>query len=203
MLKMYLAKNLKYLRLKNGFSQDYLADKLGYKSYTTIQKWEMGTSEPSLGVLSKLSKLYNVDMHTLYSTDLESNINPNNENTNRIPLLGTIAAGSPILAEENIEDYFYIDKSIKADFALRIKGDSMLGAGIFPDDIVFIRKQETLENGEIGAILIENEATLKKFYRNNGTIVLQSENDKYQPIILTNGDVRILGKLVAVLNIRD
>lgn len=200
---MYLAKNLRYLRLKNGFSQDYLADKLGYKSYTTIQKWEMGTSEPSLGVLSKLSKLYNVDMHTLYSTDLESNINPNNENTNRIPLLGTIAAGSPILAEENIEDYFYIDKSIKADFALRIKGDSMLGAGIFPDDIVFIRKQETLENGEIGAILIENEATLKKFYRNNGTIVLQPENDKYQPIILTNGDVRILGKLVAVLNIRD
>lgn len=203
MLKMYLAKNLKYLRLKNGFSQDYLADKLGYKSYTTIQKWEMGTSEPSLGILNKLSELYNVDMHALYSIDLESSNNSDNENTNRIPLLGTIAAGLPILAEENIEDYFYIDKSIKADFALRIKGDSMLGAGIFPNDIVFIKKQEMLENGEIGAILIENEATLKKFYRNNGTVVLQPENDKYQPIILTNGNVKILGKLVAVLNIRD
>ena len=200
---MYLAKNLKYLRLKNGFSQDYLADKLGYKSYTTIQKWEMGTSEPSLGILNKLSELYNVDMHTLYSIDLEGSNNSDNENTNRIPLLGTIAAGLPILAEENIEDYFYIDKSIKADFALRIKGDSMLGAGIFPNDIVFIKKQEMLENGEIGAILIENEATLKKFYRNNGTVVLQPENDKYQPIILTNGNVKILGKLVAVLNIRD
>lgn len=200
---MYLAKNLKYLRLKNGFSQDYLADKLGYKSYTTIQKWEMGTSEPSLGILNKLSELYNVDMHALYSIDLESSNNSDNENTNRIPLLGTIAAGLPILAEENIEDYFYIDKSIKADFALRIKGDSMLGAGIFPNDIVFIKKQEMLENGEIGAILIENEATLKKFYRNNGTVVLQPENDKYQPIILTNGNVKILGKLVAVLNIRD
>ncbi|NLU09405.1 MAG: repressor LexA [Tepidanaerobacter acetatoxydans] len=200
---MYLAKNLKYLRLKNGFSQDYLADKLGYKSYTTIQKWEMGTSEPSLGILNKLSELYNVDMHTLYSIDLEGSNNSDNENTNRIPLLGTIAAGLPILAEENIEDYFYIDKSIKADFALRIKGDSMLRAGIFPNDIVFIKKQEMLENGEIGAILIENEATLKKFYRNNGTVVLQPENDKYQPIILTNGNVKILGKLVAVLNIRD
>lgn len=199
---MYLAKNLKYLRLKNGFSQDYLADKLGYKSYTTIQKWEMGTSEPSLGILNKLSELYNVDMHALYSIDLEGSNNSDN-NTNRIPLLGTIAAGLPILAEENIEDYFYIDKSIKADFALRIKGDSMLGAGIFPNDIVFIKKQEMLENGEIGAILIENEATLKKFYRNNGTVVLQPENDKYQPIILTNGNVKILGKLVAVLNIRD
>lgn len=200
---MYLAKNLKYLRLKNGFSQDYLANKLEYKSYTTIQKWEMGTSEPSLRILNKLSELYNVDMHTLYSIDLEGSNNSDNENTNRIPLLGTIAAGLPILAEENIEDYFYIDKSIKADFALRIKGDSMLGAGIFPNDIVFIKKQEMLENGEIGAILIENEATLKKFYRNNGTVVLQPENDKYQPIILTNGNVKILGKLVAVLNIRD
>ena len=56
---MYLAKNLRYLRLKNGLSQDYIADRLGYKSYTTIQKWEMGTSEPSLGILSKLSALYN------------------------------------------------------------------------------------------------------------------------------------------------
>jgi len=200
---MYLAKNLKYLRLKNGFSQDYLADKLGYKSYTTIQKWEMGTSEPSLGILNKLSELYNVDMHTLYSIDLEGSNNSDNENTNRIPLLGTIAAGLPILAEENIEDYFYIDSSVKADFALRVKGDSMLGAGIFPDDIVFIRKQETLENGEIGAILIENEATLKKFYRKNGTVILQAENDKYEPIVLTNGNVKILGKLIAVLNLRD
>ena len=68
---MYLAKNLRYLRLKNGLSQNYLADKLGYKSYTTIQKWEMGISEPPLEVLSKLSKLYNVDMHTLYSVNLE------------------------------------------------------------------------------------------------------------------------------------
>lgn len=68
---MYLAKNLRYLRLKNGLSQNYLADRLGYKSYTTIQKWEMGVSEPPLEVLSKLSKLYNVDMHTLYSVNLE------------------------------------------------------------------------------------------------------------------------------------
>ena len=91
----------------------------------------MGTSEPSLGILNKLSELYNVDMHTLYSIDLEGSNNSDNENTNRIPLLGTIAAGLPILAEENIEDYFYIDKSIKADFALRIKGDSMLGQEYF------------------------------------------------------------------------
>ena len=119
-----------------------------------------------------------------------------------IPLLGTIAAGAPLLAEEHIEDYFNLDSSIDADFALRVRGDSMLGAGIFPGDVAFLRKQPVLENGEIGAILIENEATLKKFYEDNGTVILQAENDKYQPMILTNGYVKVLGKLVAVLSMR-
>lgn len=68
---MFLAKNLRYLRLKNGLSQNYIADRLGYKSYTTVQKWEMGISEPPLSVLSKLSALYNVDMDAMYSIDLE------------------------------------------------------------------------------------------------------------------------------------
>ena len=192
---MYLAKNLKYLRLKNGFSQEYLAEKFGYKSYTTIQKWEMGTSEPSLEKLHELSRIYDVNMQALYTVDLELD-QVISKAFNKIPLLGTIAAGTPILAEQNIEDYFNLDSSIKADFALKVKGDSMLGAGIFPNDIVFTRKQDTLENGEIGAILIENEATLKKFYREDKTIILQSENDLYKPIILTNGYVKILGKLI-------
>ena len=108
---MYLAKNLRYLRLKNGLSQDYIADRLGYKSYTTIQKWEMGTSEPSLGILSKLSALYNVDMDAMYSMDLEMDSLENDKKVKRIPLLGTIAAGAPLLAEEHIEDYFNIDSS--------------------------------------------------------------------------------------------
>lgn len=201
--KMFLAKNLKYLRLKNGFSQDYIADKLGYKSYTTIQKWEMGTSEPSISTLKKLSRIYNVDMDTMYTVDIENGEETTHREYNRYPLLGQIAAGTPILAEQNIEDYFNLDSKIKADFALRVKGQSMAGAGIFPGDIVFIRQQSSLENGEIGAILIENEATLKKFYKQGDTIVLQPENDMYKPIILTNGNVRILGKLVAVLNIRE
>ncbi len=108
-----------------------------------------------------------------------------------------------MLAEEHIEDYFNIDSSIKADFALRVKGDSMCGAGINSGDIVFLRKQQILENGEVGAVLIGNEATLKKFYRDNNTVILQAKNDKHKPIILTEGDVKILGKLVAVLNIKN
>ena len=200
---MYLAKNLKYLRLKNGLSQEYLADRLGYRSYTTIQKWETGISEPSIGVLSKLSALYNVDMHTMYSVDLEMDGDESEKKVKHIPLLGTIAAGTPILAEENIEDYFDLDSSIKADFALRIKGDSMIGAHIFNGDIVFLRKQEDVENGEIAAVLMENEATLKKLYKTNGTIILQAENSEYQPIVIANGNVKIMGKLVAVLSVRN
>lgn len=200
---MFLAKNLKYLRLSRGFSQDYIADKLGYKSYTTIQKWEMGTSEPSIAILKKLSQIYNIDMDTIYTVDLEGREHIAERNSNSIPLIGQVAAGLPVLAEENVEEYFDIDTKIKADFALGIKGESMINAGIYPGDIVFIRKQESLENGEIGVILIEGEATLKKFYRDNGTIILQAENDAYKPMIYTNGNISILGKLVAVLNIRE
>ena len=120
---------------------------------------------------------------------------------NQVPLIGTIAAGVPILAEENIEQYFEIDASIKADFALRVKGESMIDAGIHDGDIAFLRKQQTLETGEIGAVVIENEATLRRFYKTDSSIVLQPENKEYQPIIVTNGDLHIAGKLVAVLNI--
>lgn len=199
---MFLAKNLKYLRLKHGFSQDYLADKFGYKSFTTIQKWETGISEPSLGITYELSQMYNTDMHSIYTIDLELSQKTDSD-CKKVPLLGTIAAGLPILAEENIEDYFNIDPSINADFALKIKGDSMIDADIFPNDIVFIRKQDCLENGEIGAFLIENEATLKRFYKENGEIFLQAENAKYRPIRLTKGNVRILGKLIATLHVKN
>lgn len=199
---MYLAKNLKHLRLKSGLSQEYLAKRFGYKSYTTIQKWESGAAEPPLHVLEDLSKLYGYTMHELYTEDLTSEA-PSNRCWRHVPLVGTIAAETPILAEENIIDYFTIDSRVKADFALRVKGDSMVGAGIVSGDIAFFKKQETLENGEIGAILSENEVTLKRFYREGGTVILQSENDHHKPIILTNGVVRILGKLVAVLNIRS
>ena len=199
-MSKYFKTNLKYLRNKNGIEQLELANMLGLKSASAVSEWEKGIRIPNAGILSDLSNIFNVTIDNLMNINLEKfSIGY----PNPIPLIGTIAAGTPVLAEENIEDYFNLDSSIKADFALRIKGDSMLGAGIFPNDIVFIKQQCELENGEIGAILIENEATLKKFYRDNGTIILQAENDKYEPIILTNGNVKIMGKLAAVLNIRE
>lgn len=178
---------------------------LGRKSASSVSEWEKGVYTPKAGILADIARLFNVDLSDLMNKDLTgTSVKITPVTTNKpIPLLGTIAAGLPIMAEENIEDYFNIDSSIKADFALRIKGDSMTGAGITTNDIVFIRKQETLENGEIGAILLDNEATLKKFYKNDGMVILQAENDNYPPKIFTEGNLKILGKLVAVLNIRD
>lgn len=118
----------------------------------------------------------------------------------KIPLVGTIACGDPILAEENIEDYVNIPKHIKADFALTCKGDSMINARIFNGDIVYIRQQDMVENGEIAAVLIDDAATLKRVKLFEDHIVLEPENPMYPPKSYwydEMNDVRILGKAVA------
>ena len=127
------------------------------------------------------------------------------KNAKSIPIIGTIAAGSPLLAEENIVDYFLIDSRVDADFGLTVKGESMINANIFDGDIVFIRKQPNLENGEIGAILLDNEATLKRFSRTDNSVVLQAENPSMTdwPRVYTNGNIRVLGKLVGVYSKKD
>ena len=117
----------------------------------------------------------------------------------RVPLLGQIAAGEPILATEEFKTYVEIDSTIKVDFCLRVKGDSMIDARINDGDIVFVRKQPEVENGEIAVVLIDNEATLKRFYKNNGGVILKPENSKYPPKHYTEKDfrdIRILGKAI-------
>lgn len=118
----------------------------------------------------------------------------------KIPLVGTIACGEPILAEENIEEYISIPKDLAGDFALTCKGDSMINARIFDGDIVYIRQQDTVENGEIAAVLIDNEATLKRVKLFDDHISLEPENPMYKPLVYWNEEmntVRILGKAVA------
>lgn len=119
-----------------------------------------------------------------------------------IPLVGRIAAGTPVLADENIEDYLSFPRaSIGAGeyFALKVHGDSMEEGGIFDGDIAVIRKQATASDGDIVAALLEDEATLKKFKRTEKHILLISENQKYKPIVASN--VAILGKLKAVFRL--
>ncbi|MBU0474290.1 MAG: transcriptional repressor LexA [Bacteroidetes bacterium] len=123
--------------------------------------------------------------------------------TIEIPIIGRVAAGQPILAEENIEGTINIQASLinsKANcFALKVKGDSMINAGIFEGDVVIINPQKDANNGEIVVAMIDNEATLKRFERKNGIISLIPENDNYSPIILNNLDnFSIIGKALGV-----
>lgn len=117
----------------------------------------------------------------------------------RIPIVGNVAAGSPILAEECIEDYLTFDTGGHGDeyFALRVRGESMLNAGILPGDLVVVRRQQTANNGEIVVALLEDEATVKRLSRRNGEIWLLPENDDYSPIDGTCAT--IMGKVTAVV----
>lgn len=117
----------------------------------------------------------------------------------RVPIVGNVAAGSPILAEECIEDYLTFDTGGRTGeyFALRVRGESMLGAGILPGDLVVVRRQPTANNGEIVVALLENEATVKRFSLKNGRVWLLPENEAYSPIDGTYA--QILGKVAAVV----
>ena len=117
----------------------------------------------------------------------------------RVPIVGNVAAGSPILAEECIEDYLIFDTGGRSGeyFALRVRGESMLNAGILPGDLVIVHRQATCSNGEIVVAMIEDEATVKRFSRQNGHIWLLPENEAYSPIDGTYA--QILGKVAAVV----
>ena len=132
-------------------------------------------------------------------TNYPSNLEPLGE-MEKIPLLGTIACGTPILAVENIEEYVDLPRHIRADFALTCRGDSMIGAGIEDGDIVYIKKQPNVEHGQIAAVLIEDEATLKRFYQDSDHVYLLAENPKYSPLVYVGEEInqiRIIGLAVA------
>lgn len=126
--------------------------------------------------------------------------------TRRIPLLGTIACGEPIMAESDLDTFAVVGSAIECDFALRCKGDSMIGARIFDGDLVFIRKQDYVDDGAIAAVLLDDDATLKRVYHlADGRVELRAENPTFKSIII-GGDnetrtCRILGKAVAFQSI--
>ncbi|MFR7349495.1 transcriptional repressor LexA [Peptoniphilus sp.] len=197
-----LVKNLLYYLNKLDLTQTEFAREMGYPE-TTVSNWFNKNTYPRPDKIQEIANYFGIRR-----TDLtESSDEPQAplKNAQSIPIVGTIAAGTPILADENIEDYFYIDNSVKCDFGLKVKGDSMINADIFDGDIVFIRQQPTLENGEIGAILLEDEATLKRFRMSDGSVILQAENPNMTdwPRVYTSGNIRILGKLVGVYSKKE
>lgn len=174
-----------------------------------LSQYVNGKVEPKQEKLTILGLALNVSETWLMGYDVPRSRNisiPDHPNIipmpemRKVPLVGTIACGEPILAEENIEEYISIPKDLAGDFALTCKGDSMINARIFDGDIVYIRQQDTVETGEIAAVLIDGEATLKRVKLYDDHISLEPENPMYKPLVYWNEEmntVRILGKAVA------
>ena len=201
-----IGKRIKEIRISKNITQDELALKIG-TTKQTIYKYEneIVTNIPSQKI-ELISNALNTTPDYLMgwsdksTDDLYSipGINPIPKTYKR-PRLVTIACGEPILAEENIETYDDIPDNIKCDFTLVCKGDSMINARINDGDIVYIKQQSQVDNGDIAAVLIDNEATLKRVYIYEDKVVLQPENTKYPPFVYTKeemNNIRILGKAV-------
>lgn len=197
-----LGEVLRLLRKEKGFNQEHLANLLNIKRQT-YSAWERDVSSPDVSTVNQLAELYGVSIDYLLgkgprNIDTPSNIFP--LKTKAVPLLGEIVAGQPRYAEEQCEYYIEIDDVIKADFCLKVKGDSMINARINDGDIVFVRKQPDVEDGEIAVVRIDDEATLKRVYKMPGRLQLRAENPNYAPIDIIESDfkdVEILGKAVA------
>lgn len=198
---MTIGERIKNRRKAIGMSADQLANVID-KSRATIYRYENGEIEGvPTSVLEPIAQALRTTPAYLMGWEDDATYNYDNVypiNTKKLPLLGEIACGEPIYCDEEKGQYFEVQDSIDADFCLIAHGDSMIGARIYDGDIVLVRSQPTVENGEIGVFIIDDEATLKRIYKSDDVYTLVSENPAYQPIVVTNLEkCRILGKAVA------
>lgn len=198
-----LSDMLTYLRKRQGLTQQQLADKLNM-SRSAIGMYETGKREPEIEVLEAFADFYNVDMNTLTGrvpspAPIPQGFQPMPP-MDEVPLVGKIACGSPILAQQNVEGMVSVPTEWHADFTLVCDGNSMVPT--FQDgDLVAIRIQPEVENGEVAAVRIDNEATLKRVYLHDDYIELRPENASYPSIIRRKyemNDVHIEGKAVGL-----
>ena len=206
-LSMTRGERLYALRKERHLTMEDVAKACGV-SRTTIKKWESDFIESMRA--DKLQALADI-LHTSINYILDGsdpnqayrNIEPMPQFT-RVPILGGIACGEPIMADQNLEGFAFVDGRVHADFALRCEGDSMINAHIFDGDLVFIKAQPEVQNGEIAAVGIGEEATLKRVYVYNNRIELRPENPLF-PVLNYEGhemaEVHILGKAVAFLGV--
>lgn len=211
---MTIGEKIKQARIAKGLTQEELAAKLGYKSRSSVNKIETGGRDIPRSQIKKIAEILEVSPISLLGLEDEA---PSREPTvaelaekydnikpvtlRSFPMLGAIACGQPIFADEDREHYVMADMDIDADFCLRAKGDSMINARIFDGDIVFIRKTPIVDNGEIAAVIIDDEATLKRVYydRPNNVLQLVAENPRYSPLVYRNEEldrIHIVGQAV-------
>mgnify|MGYP000983950954 CR=1 FL=1 len=199
--KEVFSKRLSELMIANGDTTYSLAEYL-HLSPPTISRYATGEMAPKITTIEAIAKKYGVNHLWLMGTEGAEKYLDTEPTIKKIPILGTIAAGQPIFVEENIEGYEYVVDNFKVDFCLRVKGDSMVNARINDGDIVFVRQQSDVENGEIAVVITDGcEATLKRVYKYPGTVILRPENPKYEEIVFTKKsfkEVKIIGKCIAV-----
>jgi len=206
------AERIKTLRKSKDLTQTEFGELFGIVK-STVSSYERGNSSPDDDIKKEICKYFNVSMDYLVGA---SNVpNPSTDfsgikglfpiTRKHFPLLGEIACGEPIFADEDHETYVEASADIKADFCLTAKGDSMIGARIQDGDVVFIREMPMVNNGEIAAVIIDNEATLKRvyYYPDKAKLVLNPENPAFEPLVYIGEElntIRILGKAVSFMS---
>lgn len=204
--KQIMANNLKkYMKLNNKTRNDICLEL--NLPYTTFSDWINAKKYPRIDKIEMLANYFGIEKSDLVEekTDTDNYLSLNNIfkiEKKKFPLLGSVACGEPIFADEDRESYIIAGTDIQADFCLICKGDSMINARIYDGDIVFVKHQPMVNNGEIAVVLIDNEATLKRFYyyKEKDMVILKYENPKYEDKILIGEEleqIRVLGKAVA------
>ncbi len=204
-----LSERLRILRKEKGLSLEQIADMIG-TSRQTVHRYETGViaNIPHDRVVA-LARALGTTPSSLMGWDEEQSSTFNNisitnisaTSQKRLPMLGNVACGEPIFASEEAGYYVKANTDISADFCLTAKGDSMINARIFDGDLLFVRKQEYVDDGEIAVVLIDDEATVKRIYfdRESGILTLMPENPTYKPMRYIGRElerVRILGKVI-------
>ena len=194
------------LRKKKGLSQTELGKIIG-AAQNTVSNWENNNREIDYKTLELLSNIFECSIEYIMGKTSKIEEESHYQNVfpikkKKFPLLGEIACGQPIFASEDRESYVMAGTDINADFCLKAKGDSMIGARILDGDIVFIKEAPMVNNGEIAGVIIGDQATLKRvyYYPEKGKLILQAENPKYEPLVYIGeelNEIRILGKAVA------
>ncbi len=202
-----LGERIKKLRTERGLSLGQLADSIG-TSRQTVFRYENGTiTNIPTEKLEGLAHALGVSPSQLMGWESEnSSLNyikgAEGVKSVKLPLLGNVSCGEPIFATESYDRYISAGAELGADFCLRAKGDSMINARIFDGDVLFVRKQDSVDDGDIAVVLIEDEATVKRVYydRENGILTLVPENPTYKPMRFTGSrlnQIRIIGKVIS------
>jgi len=199
---MNIGKIIAERRAELGLTLEQIGAAVGV-SKSTVKKWEDGyISNMKRDKIESLSRVLMIDPISLITGELSPL--PLIPKMKKIPILGKTACGDPIFSPNYDDGYALIGENFEADFALEAKGDSMKDAGICDGDTVYFKEQDMVDNGQIAAVFIDGEVTLKRvyYYRDKNKLVLRPENPEYEPLVFVNGEldsIRIIGRAVAHL----